>query len=55
VSIGTHDLDSIEGPFIYDAKAPSEISFIPLNKTEEMNGVRLMELYNNDIKLKPFL
>ena len=55
VSIGTHDLDCIEGPFIYDARSPEQISFIPLNKTEEISGSRFMEVYNNDIKLKPFL
>jgi phenylalanyl-tRNA synthetase beta chain len=30
VAIGTHDYDTIKGPFIYDAKPPQEINFIAL-------------------------
>ncbi|OWM90337.1 hypothetical protein CDL15_Pgr014639 [Punica granatum] len=29
VSIGTHDLDTLEGPFTYEALPPSSINFIP--------------------------
>ena len=32
VAIGTHDLDTVEGPFTYDALPPEEIKFKPLNK-----------------------
>lgn len=46
VAIGTHDLDSIEGPFIYDAKAPADIKFKALNQTEEHTAVELMQLYS---------
>lgn len=46
VAIGTHDLDSIEGPFYYDAKPPSEIKFKPLNQTKEYTAVELMDLYS---------
>ena len=46
VSIGTHDLDTIKGPFIYDAKPPSEICFQALNQTREYTAVELMELYS---------
>ena len=45
VAIGTHDLDTIEGPFTYEALPPEEIQFIPLNQTESMNGVELMKFY----------
>ncbi|PRP75071.1 phenylalanyl-tRNA synthetase beta chain-like [Planoprotostelium fungivorum] len=38
VSIGTHDLDTVEGPFTYEALAPTDIQFAPLNKTEVMDG-----------------
>lgn len=31
-SIGTHDLDSIEGPFKYVARDPTSFEFIPLNQ-----------------------
>jgi phenylalanyl-tRNA synthetase beta chain len=45
VAIGTHDLDTIEGPFTFDALPPEEISFIPLNQTKKMNGHELMKFY----------
>ncbi|KAG6534248.1 hypothetical protein ZIOFF_008134 [Zingiber officinale] len=41
VAIGTHDLDTIEGPFSYEALPPQEINFVPLKQS--------------DIKLKKFL
>ena len=34
VSIGTHDLDTVEGPFTYEALPPEQIKFIPLNKVQ---------------------
>ena len=37
LAIGVHDLDMIEPPFRYTAVRPNEASFIPLNKTEEMD------------------
>lgn len=46
VSIGTHDLDTIEGPFTYEALPPKEIRFTPLNQTKEMNGEELMAFYD---------
>lgn len=46
VAIGTHDLDKIEGPFIYDAKPPEEIKFIALNQTKEYSASELMDLYS---------
>ncbi|KAJ2822982.1 phenylalanine--tRNA ligase subunit beta, partial [Coemansia furcata] len=45
VSIGTHDLDTIQGPFTYEARKPEDIKFIPLNQTELMDGHRLIEFY----------
>lgn len=42
VSIGTHDLDTIKGPFVYMAKPPSEIKFVPLYQTQELDGHALM-------------
>jgi len=38
VSIGTHDLDTVEGPFTYEALKPADIAFVPLNKSEKMDG-----------------
>lgn len=46
VAIGTHDLDTIQGPFIYDAKSPADIKFAPLNQEKEMSAVELMEFYS---------
>lgn len=43
---GTHDLDTIQGPFTYDARPPKDIKFIPLNQTKEMNAEELMEFYS---------
>lgn len=45
VSIGTHDLDTVEGPFTYEALPPKDISFVPLNQTKQMNGEELMAFY----------
>lgn len=55
VSVGTHDLDTIKGPFSYDALPPKEISFAPLNQTKKMNGEELMEFYENDKHLGRYL
>lgn len=45
VAIGTHDLDTISGPFTYTAKPPGDISFKPLNQTQEYTATQLMSLY----------
>lgn len=55
VAIGTHDLDTIQGPFTYEALAPGEITFVPLNQTETMDGNQLMAFYEKDAKLKAYL
>ncbi|KAF5864192.1 phenylalanine--tRNA ligase subunit beta [Aspergillus alliaceus] len=55
VSIGTHDLDTIQGPFTYEALPPKDIKFIPLNQTQEMNGEELMNFYEKDKHLGKFL
>uniref|UniRef100_A0AAQ4QE41 Phenylalanine--tRNA ligase beta subunit n=1 Tax=Gasterosteus aculeatus aculeatus TaxID=481459 RepID=A0AAQ4QE41_GASAC len=55
VAIGTHDLDTISGPFTYTAKPPGEISFKPLNQTKEYTATQLMSLYKTDSHLKHFL
>ncbi|KER29798.1 hypothetical protein T265_03705 [Opisthorchis viverrini] len=55
VAIGTHDFDSLSPPFVYDAKPPEEIRFIPLNKTQAYTAPELMELYSTDSHLKPYL
>ncbi|KAI9883670.1 MAG: hypothetical protein M1823_004552 [Watsoniomyces obsoletus] len=55
VSIGTHDLDKIKGPFSYEALSPEQICFVPLNQTKEMDGHQLMEFYQDDKHLSKFL
>ena len=55
VAIGTHDLDTVQGPFTYDAKTPKDISFIPLNQEKEMNAEELMEFYSTHAQLKSYL
>lgn len=55
VAIGTHDLDTIKGPFTYDAKAPRDIRFTPLNQTKEMDAEELMNFYSTHTQLKAYL
>ena len=55
VSIGTHDLDTVEGPFSYEAVPPEKIRFAPLNQTQEMNGKEMMEFYEKDKHLSRYL
>ena len=45
VAIGTHDLDTIQGPFTYEALPPEKIQFVPLNQTKSMNAVEMMKFY----------
>jgi phenylalanyl-tRNA synthetase beta chain len=55
VSIGTHDLSTIKGPFTYKALPPKDIKFVPLNQTKEMNAEELMTFYEKDKHLSRFL
>uniref|UniRef100_A0ACB8FAP6 Uncharacterized protein n=1 Tax=Sphaerodactylus townsendi TaxID=933632 RepID=A0ACB8FAP6_9SAUR len=55
VAIGTHDLDTVVGPFTYTAKPPSEIKFKPLNQDKEYTASELMDLYRTDNHLKHYL
>ncbi|KAL2111745.1 hypothetical protein VUR80DRAFT_9387 [Thermomyces stellatus] len=55
VSIGTHDLDTIQGPFSYEALKPEDISFVPLNQTKEMNAREMMTFYEKDKHLGRYL
>lgn len=55
VAIGTHDLDTVEGPFYYNAKPPNDIKFIPLNQTTELDAEQLMEFYSTHSQLKQYL
>ncbi|KAJ0977378.1 hypothetical protein J5N97_012852 [Dioscorea zingiberensis] len=55
VAIGTHDLDTIQGPFSYEAQSPQEINFVPLKQVRSFRADELMEYYKADNKLKAFL
>ncbi|KAK3105221.1 hypothetical protein FSP39_020098 [Pinctada imbricata] len=55
VAIGTHDLDTIQGPFIYDAQPPSDIKFQALSQKEEKTAVELMEIYSGESHLRQYL
>ncbi|KAH8590001.1 hypothetical protein B0O99DRAFT_522272 [Bisporella sp. PMI_857] len=55
VAIGTHDLDTIKGPFTYEALPPKDIKFAPLNQTKEMDAAELMEFYDSDKHLGKYL
>ncbi|XP_021763151.1 phenylalanine--tRNA ligase beta subunit, cytoplasmic-like [Chenopodium quinoa] len=55
VAIGTHDLDTIQGPFSYEAALPSDINFVPLKQVNEFRADELMEFYKSDLKLKKYL
>ncbi|XP_067658646.1 phenylalanine--tRNA ligase beta subunit-like [Haliotis asinina] len=55
VAIGTHDLDTIQGPFTYNAKPPSEIKFRILNQEKEMTAPEIMETLSTDSHLKGYL
>lgn len=46
MAIGTHDLDTIQGPFYFNAKPPSEIVFQALNQTETMDANKMMDFYS---------
>eukprot|EP00915_Cephaloidophora_sp_WS-2016_P009525 GHVH01013613.1.p1 GENE.GHVH01013613.1~~GHVH01013613.1.p1 ORF type:complete len:649 (-),score=103.81 GHVH01013613.1:2023-3969(-) len=55
VSIGTHDLDTVEGPFLYTAREPENIKFVPLNREDPVDGSELMLLYSDHAQLKSYL
>lgn len=55
VAIGTHDLDTLEGPFTYEALPPKDIHFVPLKETKMMNGHETMEHLSTHLQLKQYL
>lgn len=55
VAIGTHDLDTIQAPFSYEALPPTEIKFAPLNKQTEYDAAQMMQLYESDKHLSRYL
>eukprot|EP00252_Welwitschia_mirabilis_P019812 TRINITY_DN4694_c0_g2_i1.p1 TRINITY_DN4694_c0_g2~~TRINITY_DN4694_c0_g2_i1.p1 ORF type:complete len:591 (+),score=130.08 TRINITY_DN4694_c0_g2_i1:313-2085(+) len=55
VAIGTHDLDTLQGPFTYEALPPPDIKFVPLKQEKEFRADELIEFYRSDLKLKAYL
>ncbi|XP_033097809.1 phenylalanine--tRNA ligase beta subunit-like [Anneissia japonica] len=55
VAIGTHDLDTITGPFYFDAQDPQKIKFCPLNQVIEYTAAAQMELFSHDSHLRHYL
>lgn len=55
VAIGTHDLDTLHGPFTYEALPPAEITFVPLKQVKSFRASELMDFYKSDLKLKKYL
>uniref|UniRef100_A0A1J3EKG9 phenylalanine--tRNA ligase n=1 Tax=Noccaea caerulescens TaxID=107243 RepID=A0A1J3EKG9_NOCCA len=55
VAIGTHDLDTLQGPFTYEALSPMDINFVPLKQTKSFRGDELIEFYKSDLQLTKFL
>lgn len=59
VAIGTHDLDSIQPPFVYDARAPRDIHFVPLTPDDRsFHADELLRFYETDVTakhLKPYV
>jgi len=43
VAIGVHDMSKVEGPFLYTAVKPSDISFVPLDMDEKMDLAAVLE------------
>lgn len=42
VAIGAHDLSTVKGPFRYDAVPPSEIEFVPLTPSDQVQLLLLL-------------
>ncbi|KAB7496385.1 Phenylalanine--tRNA ligase beta subunit, partial [Armadillidium nasatum] len=51
----THDLDTIDGPFTYDAQPPKKITFIPLNRSENIKADLLLEELSHDSHLREYV
>jgi len=49
VAIGLHNLDAVTPPFVYKAVKPTEVSFVPLNETAEMNLDQILQRHDKGI------
>lgn len=56
VSVGTHDLSTVQPPFTYEALPPESISFVPLKQQRSFRADELLQHYAaNDQKLRRFV
>lgn len=61
VAIGTHDMDTVKGPFAYDARPGEQIEFVPLTHSstgQSFTGKTLLEHYETEPAckhLKPYV
>jgi len=55
VAIGTHDLDTLKGPFTYTAKPFDQVKFKALNQETEMTAEELMQKYKSDVRMKHYV
>jgi phenylalanyl-tRNA synthetase beta chain len=53
--MGTHNLDKIKGPIVYQALPPTEIQFQALKQKDSMNAVDLFNVFRTDNVMKKFL
>ena len=53
MAIGTHDLDTLEGPFSYEALPPGQIKFKPLTDVCHLLLVGQVRLMTAAIKRAP--
>ena len=54
MAIGTHDLDTLQGPFRYRALPPRDITFVPLTEDngKVFDGKELLDFYREDPSAK---
>eukprot|EP00299_Pterocystis_sp_00344_P008866 c3538_g1_i1.p1 GENE.c3538_g1_i1~~c3538_g1_i1.p1 ORF type:complete len:615 (+),score=146.24 c3538_g1_i1:46-1845(+) len=59
VAIGTHDLDTVEGPFTYEALAPEKIKFAPLRHPDKVMDANQLFNFIDEFEgykdLRPYL
>eukprot|EP00934_Nitzschia_sp_Nitz4_P003455 Nitzschia sp. Nitz4//scaffold45_size130396//61873//63798//NITZ4_003450-RA/size130396-processed-gene-0.187-mRNA-1//1//CDS//3329552401//3445//frame0 len=59
VAIGTHDMDTIQGPYTYDARPGADINFVPLTPDDRSFAANeLLEFYETQAAgkhLKPYV
>ena len=48
-SIGVHNLDRVQPPFLYTAEDPDAVRFVPLDKAEEMSLREILEKHEKGI------